>query len=57
MAFELIIKPIVFADTEEAVEYYEKKSKGLGNRFLYNLFAALEEIQSHPFSIHTLRIP
>ncbi len=37
MAFNVIIKPIVFLDAEEAVNYYEEQLKGLGKRF-YNQF-------------------
>jgi len=34
MAFELIIKPVVFLDIEDAVSYYEQQSKGLAKTFL-----------------------
>lgn len=37
MAFKLLIKPIVFVDIDEAVDYNEKKVNGLGKRF-YNHF-------------------
>lgn len=50
MAFKLIIKPIVFSDLEEAVEYYEKKVHGLGRRFYNQFLDALEDIQGKPFT-------
>ncbi|MEO6453627.1 MAG: hypothetical protein ABIN97_06150 [Ginsengibacter sp.] len=49
MAFKLIIRPIVFVDEEEAVIYYEKKSKGLGKRFYSNFLTALNDIETNPF--------
>ncbi len=57
MAFELIIKPIVFADADEAVEYYEKKLKGLGNCFYNQLLESLNEIQSNPFHFSYIKEP
>ena len=57
MVFELIIKPIVFADAEEAVNYYEKKLEGLGNRFYNSLLASLEEIQLNPLNYSYIKIP
>jgi toxin ParE1/3/4 len=57
MVFELIIKPIVFDDAEEAVNYYEKKVKGLGNRFYNSLLVSLEEIQLHPLNYSYIKNP
>ena len=57
MVFELIIKPIVFDDAEEAVNYYEKKVKGLGNRFYNSLLASLEEIQLSPLNYSYIKNP
>ena len=57
MVFELIIKPIVFDDAEEAVNYYEKKVKGLGNRFYSSLLVSLEEIQLNPLNYSYIKIP
>ena len=48
MAIELIIKPIAFLDVEDAISYYEQKSKGLGKRFYDSFLATLQNIQSHP---------
>ena len=57
MAFKIIIKPVVFADAEDAVIYYEKKSKGLGKRFYKNFLAALNEIQAKPFTYSFIKKP
>ena len=48
MAFELIIKPIVFFDVEDAISYYEQQSAGLGKRFYDNFLITLQSIQTHP---------
>jgi len=48
MAFKIVIKPIVFSDTEEAVIYYENKLPGLSKRFYNSFLFALDEIQSKP---------
>ena len=50
MGFKLIIKPIVFLDAAEAVDWYEKELTGLGNRFYNNFLHTLEDIQSNPFT-------
>jgi len=47
--FEVIVKPIVFLDAEEAVKYYEKKLVGLGKRFYDGFLFALTEIEKKPF--------
>lgn len=57
MAFKLIIKPIVFADADDAVAYYERKSKGLGKRFYNNLLTSLEDIQQNPFTFSYIKKP
>ncbi len=50
MVFKLVIKPIVFLDAEETVDWYEKESTGLGKRFYNNFLKALEDIQFKPFT-------
>ncbi len=57
MAFKIIIKPIVFIDAEEAVIYYEKKSKGLGKRFYNNFLIAVNDIQLKPFTYSYIKKP
>jgi plasmid stabilization system protein ParE len=48
MAFELIIKPIVFLDVEDAISYYEQRSQGLGKRFYDSFLSTIQSIQAHP---------
>lgn len=57
MAFEIIIKPIVFVDADEAIEYYEKKSRGLGHRFYNKMIESLNEIQSNPYNYSYVKKP
>ena len=55
MVFELLIKPIVFVDIDEAVEYYENQLAGLGKRFYNHFLASLREIQNQLSLIPTLK--
>ena len=55
--FEVIIKPIVFLDTDEAVVYYEKQLKGLGKRFFKHFLLTLESIQTKPFTYSFVKDP
>ena len=48
MVFELLIKPIVFVDIVEAVEYYENRLVGLKKRFYNHFLALLGDIQNQP---------
>jgi hypothetical protein len=57
MAFNIIIKPIVFLDTEEAVVYYEKQVNGLGKRFYNQFLHSLNNIQSKPFTYSFVKNP
>ncbi|MDQ3683528.1 MAG: hypothetical protein M3352_10740 [Bacteroidota bacterium] len=57
MAFKLIIKPIVFADADEAVIYYEKKAAGLGKRFYAIFLHSLNKIQNKPFTFSYIKNP
>jgi len=57
MVFEIIIKPIVFLDVEEAVIYYDKKLKGLGNRFYNNFITSLNEIEINPHNYSYIKNP
>jgi len=52
MVFKLIIKPIVFVDVDEAVDYYENKVGGLGKRFYNNFLSSVGTIHDKPF-IHS----
>lgn len=57
MVFELLIKPIVFVDIDEAVYYYEKKVNGLGKRFYNNFLASLTNIQNKPLTYSYVKDP
>jgi plasmid stabilization system protein ParE len=48
MAFEILIKPIVWFDLEEAITWYENESPGLGKRFFKSFVDAKENIVAHP---------
>ncbi|MEJ7677931.1 MAG: type II toxin-antitoxin system RelE/ParE family toxin [Segetibacter sp.] len=57
MAFKLLIKPIVFVDIDEAVDYYEKKVNGLGKRFYNDFLASLTNIQNKPLTYSYAKDP
>jgi hypothetical protein len=57
MAFKVLVKPIVFLDAEDAVSYYEKKSKGLGKRFYKSFLNSLNEISAKPFVYSFVKEP
>lgn len=57
MGFELIIKPIVFLDTEEAVKYYDTQLQGLGKRFYDSLLFSFAQIHAKPFTFSFVRKP
>jgi plasmid stabilization system protein ParE len=48
MAFEIIVKPIVWFDLLDAVDWYENEMPGLGKRFLNSFEQAKKRIQSNP---------
>jgi plasmid stabilization system protein ParE len=48
MAFTIIVKEEAHQDTLDAYWYYEKKQKGLGERFLDLLQSCYEAIAQHP---------
>jgi toxin ParE1/3/4 len=48
MVFDIVIKPIVFLDVEEAVIFYAKKSNKLGGRFYKNFLQSIEDIRLSP---------
>ena len=57
MVFKVIIKPIAFFDLEEAVDYYEKKVRGLGRRFYNQFLVTIEGIQNKPFTYSYVKDP
>jgi toxin ParE1/3/4 len=48
MAFKVIIKPVVWLDVDEAIEWYEKESPGLGLRFIKSFEEAKEKLIKQP---------
>ena len=48
MAFKIIIKPIAYLDLEEAIDWYESETKGLGNHFLFELERCKNKIANNP---------
>jgi hypothetical protein len=57
MAYNLLIKPIVFFDVEEAYNYYNEKSPGLGSRFYNQFLSAIKRIENNPFSYLIIKEP
>ncbi|HEU5054066.1 MAG TPA: type II toxin-antitoxin system RelE/ParE family toxin [Hanamia sp.] len=48
MAFEIIIKPIVLLDLDEALLWYEAEQPGLAKRFYQSFEIAIERIRKNP---------
>lgn len=48
MAFKLDVRPIALIDIDEAIGWYEKELKGLGERFLQKLNEAFEKLKQNP---------
>jgi hypothetical protein len=48
MPYQLIIREEAHLDANEAYNYYEEKSTGLGERFLQELIQRYNEITAHP---------
>lgn len=57
MVFELLIKPIVFVDIDEAIEYYENQLAGLGKRFYSHFLASLGDIHNQPLTYSYVKDP
>lgn len=49
MNFEVIILPVALQDVQDAVDYYDEQSIGLGERFETELNDFLIALESHPF--------
>jgi hypothetical protein len=57
MAFKVVIKPIVFIDIDEAVNYYTQESALVAERFYNSVISKIEHIQQSPTSfgfVHTV---
>jgi hypothetical protein len=50
MAFKIIVKPIVFLDIDEAVNFYAQQSVPLAKRFYHTVISRIEHIQKNPVS-------
>jgi hypothetical protein len=48
MPYQLVIREEAHLDANEAYNYYEEKSTGLGERFLQELIQRYNEITAHP---------
>jgi len=48
MAFEIVVKPIVFLDLDEAMMWYEYEQKGLSARFFKSFERAIVTIKKNP---------
>ncbi len=50
MAFSISLRVIVYDDIDEAVNWYEQQSKGLGKRFSLQVEIALTKIAITPYN-------
>ena len=48
MVFNIVIKPIVFVDIEEAAIFYKKKSHSLSERFYKSFLQSVEDFRLFP---------
>lgn len=48
MAFNVIINVVVWHDVDEAIEWYEKKSSGLGRRFYKSFGEVVDRVAKDP---------
>ena len=48
MAFEIVFSSIAEIQFTEAIEWYEKEKRGLGERFFYTVQDALDKIRDNP---------
>lgn len=57
MAYNVIIKPLVFYDVEDALKWYNKLVDGLGNRFYLEFWDAIDSIKMQPFTFSYFKDP
>lgn len=57
MAYNLIIKPVVIVDAEDALKYYNSKIDGLGQRFYSQFLLSLSKIQKAPYTFSYAKKP
>ena len=54
IAHEIIVRPEAQLEVQEAFDYYEEKTQGLGFEFMRSLDAALQSVKRNPFSYQTV---
>ena len=52
--YEIIVRPEAQLEVQEAFDYYEEKTQGLGFEFMRSLDAALQSVKRNPFSYQTI---
>jgi len=57
MGYSLVTLPIVIADIEEAVRFYNAKSNGLGERFYGKCLESFAKIENQPHHYTFVREP
>ncbi len=57
MAYKVVIKPLVFADAEDAFIWYNKQIEGLCNRFYHHFLNTVDTIQAKPYTFSYLKEP
>ena len=50
MQFDLFITPVALSETDDAYDFYETKSEGLGDRFIESLETTYKKISHLPKS-------
>ncbi|MCF8303256.1 MAG: type II toxin-antitoxin system RelE/ParE family toxin [Bacteroidales bacterium] len=48
MAYEIVIAPLALHDIQDAIDYYDKKQYGLGERFENSLHKELTKLERTP---------
>ena len=48
MSFELLIAPIAVSETDDAYDFYENSSNGLGDKFLKSLEGTYKKLSRNP---------
>jgi len=54
ISYEIIVRPEAQIEVQEAFDYDEEKSKGLGFKFMRSLDAALQSVKRNPLSYQTI---
>lgn len=50
MSYKIELHPLAVSDVAESYQWYEKRSEGLGNRFIASLSKRLKQIAQNPES-------